>query len=170
MGCGNINAIGLQYCYQRLKRKYNVIGIDLDPGDYRDVLKASGIHLPFASHSFEYVVSFDVIEHIKDFGAIIKEMLRVTKRRTIIIVPTTSRRIVRKVVNLIRRMIGGAETKLGGILLQGHHYEFFPHEILHFQGTAFKAVYFTLDFPIYGRTLLHRAGLIYAGIYIFDRF
>jgi SAM-dependent methyltransferase len=169
VGCGNINVPGLQYCYWRLKEKYDVIGIDLRPGQYEDVLQASGTHLPFASRSFEYVVSFDVIEHIKDFAAVIKEMLRVTKHRVIIIVPSTSRPIVRKGINLVRRMLGGAGTDLGELVLQGHYYEFFPYEILHFKGAAFKATHFTLDFPIYGRTLLHRAGVIYAGLYVFDR-
>jgi SAM-dependent methyltransferase len=169
VGCGNINVPGLQYCYWRLKANYDVIGVDTRPGLYEDVFQASGTHLPFTSRSFEYVVSFDVIEHIKDFAAVIKEMLRVAKHRVIIIVPSTSRPIVRKGINLVRRMLGGAGTDLGEFVLQGHYYEFFPHEILNFKGDAFKAYHFTLDYPIYGRNLLRRAGVIFAGLYIFDR-
>ncbi|MFW9854120.1 MAG: class I SAM-dependent methyltransferase [Candidatus Thorarchaeota archaeon] len=169
VGCGNVNVPGLQYCYWRLKAKYDVIGVDIRPGHYDNVLQASGTHLPFDSRSFKYVVSFDVIEHIRNFSAVIKEMLRVVKHRAIIIVPSTSRPLVRNALNWVRRMLGGAGSDLGELVLQGHYYEFFPHEILYFKGDAFKAFHLTLDYPIYGRNLLRRAGIIFAGLYIFDR-
>ncbi len=169
VGCGNIDVVGLLYCYNRLKRNYNVLGIDLNPGVRENVLMASALKIPFANQSIEYVVSFDVIEHIKDFSTALKEMLRVTKRRTIIVVPTTSKPIVRSVINIIRRSIRGADSRLGKYLLQGHHYEFFPYEILSFKGKSFHTAFFKIDFPLLGRSLLHRSGLIYAGIYVFER-
>jgi len=169
VGCGNINVIGLLYCYNRLKKKYDVLGIDLNPGERENVLRASALKIPFTNQSIEYVVSFDVIEHIADFPTAIKEMLRVAKKRTIIVVPTTSKPIVRKLINIIRRLIGGAGSRLGEVLLQGHYYEFFPQEILSFKGNSFNASFVKIDFPLFGKSFLHRSGLIYAGIYVFDR-
>ena len=126
VGCGDISVGGLLYCDQRLRKKYEVFGIDLNPGKRENVLQASGMNIPFTDKSIEYVVSLDVIEHIQDFSFVVKDILRVTKRRAIIIVPSTSKPIVRKVINMVRRMLGGADSKLGQFLLQGHFYEFFP--------------------------------------------
>jgi ubiquinone/menaquinone biosynthesis C-methylase UbiE len=169
VGCGDVNVKGLLYCHNRLQKKYDVLGIDLNPGERKNVLKASALQIPFADQSIEYVVSFDVIEHIKEFYLVIKEMLRVSSRRVIIIVPTTSAPIVRKVVNVVRRMMGGSESKLGKNLLQGHYYEFFPEDIFFFKGNAFSISFYRIDFPLLGKSFLHRSGLLYAGIYVFDR-
>jgi len=169
VGCGNISVGGHLYCDNRLRKNYDVFGIDLNPGIRQNVLQASGINIPFADRSIEYVVSFDVIEHVEDFSSIVKEILRVTKRRAIIVVPSTSKPIVRKFINIFRRMLGGAGSKLGQFLLQGHYYEFFPYEILFFKGNSFNARMLKIDFPLLGASFLHRSKLIYAGIYIFDR-
>ncbi|MFX0209016.1 MAG: class I SAM-dependent methyltransferase [Candidatus Hodarchaeota archaeon] len=169
VGCGNIDVIGLLYCYNRLKKNYDVLGIDINPGERENVLKASALKIPFTNQSIEYVVSFDVIEHIKDFSTALREMLRITKKRTIIIAPTTSKPMVRRIINILRRLIGGANSRLGEFLLQGHHYEFFPREILSFKGRTFRTAFFKIDFPLAGKSFLHRSGLIYAGIYVFER-
>ena len=169
VGCGDISIRGLLYCDQRLRKNYEVFGIDLNPGRRDNVLQASGMNIPFADTSLEYVVSLDVIEHIKDFSLVIKDILRVTKQRAIIIVPSTSKPIVRKIMNIIRRMLGGAGSRLGQFFLQGHYYEFFPHEIIHFKGKKFKTKFLKIDFPLIGASFLHRSGLIFAGIYIFDK-
>ena len=169
VGCGDISVGGLLYCDQRLRKNYEVFGIDLNPGKRENVLQASGMNIPFADKSIEYVVSLDVIEHIQDFSFVVKDILRVTKRRAIIIVPSTSKPIVKKIINMVRRMLGGADSKLGQFLLQGHFYEFFPREILFFKGKSFKAQFLKINYPILGASLLHRSGLIFAGIYIFSR-
>lgn len=169
IGCGDVNVKGLLYCHQRLKKNYNVLGIDINPGEREDVIKASALKIPFADQTIEYVVSFDVIEHIKEFSAVITEMLRVSSRRVIIIAPTTSVPKVRKGINVLRRMIGGAGSKLGEFFLQGHYYEFFPQEILFFKGKSFKTAFYKINFPLLGNSFLHRSGMIYAGIYVFDR-
>ncbi len=169
VGCGDISVGGLLYCGQRLRKNYEVFGIDLNPGKRENVLQASGMNIPFADKSIEYVVSLDVIEHIQDFSFVVKDILRVTKRRAIIIVPSTSKPIVKKIINMVRRMLGGADSKLGQFLLQGHFYEFFPREILFFKGKSFKAKFLKIKYPILGASLLHRSGLIFAGIYIFNR-
>jgi ubiquinone/menaquinone biosynthesis C-methylase UbiE len=169
VGCGDISVGGHLYCDNRLRKSYDVFGIDLNPGIRENVLQASGINIPFADRSIEYVVSCDVIEHVEDFSSILKEILRVTKRRAIIVVPSTSRPIVRKFINIVRRMLGGAGSKLGKFLLQGHYYEFFPYEILFFKGNSFNARFLKINFPVLGASFLQRSKLIYAGIYIFDR-
>ncbi len=169
VGCGDISVGGLLYCDQRLRNNYEVFGLDLNPGKRENVLQASGMNIPFTDKSIEYVVSLDVIEHIQDFSFVVKDILRVTKRRAIIIVPSTSKPIVRKIINMVRRMLGGADSKLGQFLLQGHFYEFFPREILSFKKKSFKAQFLKINYPVLGASLLHRSGLIFAGIYIFSR-
>ena len=45
-------------------------------------------HLPFADNSFDLVVSSHVLEHIPDFDQGMKEIMRVTKSRAVIAIPT----------------------------------------------------------------------------------
>lgn len=70
-----------------------VIGIDIDPDaikhakenftlentDYRVVKPAEVESLPFASHSFDTVISFQVIEHVFDLSAYLSEIHRLLK-------------------------------------------------------------------------------------------
>lgn len=169
VGCGNVEVTGLQYCDSRLRTKHRVIGVDINPGQQANVVTASAQDLPFSDQSIDYVVSFDVIEHIENYPEVIEEMLRVTKERAIIIVPTTSKLYVRKSINLFRRMIGGAGSKYGQLLLQGHYYEFFKEEIFQFKGKDFRVSFMKIDYPILGKSFFNRSGLIFAGIFIFDR-
>ncbi|MFX0122776.1 MAG: class I SAM-dependent methyltransferase [Candidatus Hodarchaeota archaeon] len=166
VGCGDIDVAGHLYCHNRLKLKYrNVIGIDLNPGQQENVVQASAMKIPFADQSIEYVVSFDVIEHIKDFQAVIKDMLRVAIKRVIIIVPTTKNSSIRPIFNFIRRMLRGVDN----FIFQGHFYEFYPFEICTFKRQKYSCNLITIDYPILGASIFHRKGLITAGIYIFDR-
>ncbi|UCG90255.1 MAG: class I SAM-dependent methyltransferase, partial [Candidatus Heimdallarchaeota archaeon] len=72
VGCGDIDVTGHIYCHNRLKQKYNdVIGIDINPGRRKNAIRASASNIPFADQSIEFVVSFDVIEHIKDYSTVI---------------------------------------------------------------------------------------------------
>jgi ubiquinone/menaquinone biosynthesis C-methylase UbiE len=166
VGCGNIDVAGHVYCHFRLRQKYeNVYGIDVNPGQLENVIKASAMKIPFADQSIEYVVSFDGIEHIKDYSEVIKEMLRVAKRRVIIIVPTTKNRYIRPLFNFIRRMLRGVDN----FIFQGHYYEFYPSEIYKFKGQNFLCKEIALNYPILGASFFHRKGWISAGIYIFNR-
>ena len=54
-------------------------GIEVDVG--------SATNLPYANNSWESVYSSHAIEHIDDDKTAVKEILRVTRRRTIIVVP-----------------------------------------------------------------------------------
>ncbi|MFX1282169.1 MAG: class I SAM-dependent methyltransferase [Promethearchaeota archaeon] len=166
VGCGDIDVTGHLYCHNRLKQKYKeVIGIDIHPGRRKNAIKASASHIPFADQSIEYVVSFDVIEHIKNYSAVIKDMLRTANRRVIIIVPTTKNRFIRPIFNFLRRMLRGVDN----FIFQGHYYEFYPSEICIFKGLKYSCKVFTINYPIFGAPIFHRKGLISAGIYIFDR-
>ena len=82
-GCG----IGM---YVRALRRYtpHVIGLDIDAkvlhaGAYDLHLpmlcQAAGEHLPFPAHTFDTVLSHEVIEHVQDDRAAVAEMVRVLK-------------------------------------------------------------------------------------------
>ncbi|UCG03066.1 MAG: class I SAM-dependent methyltransferase [Candidatus Heimdallarchaeota archaeon] len=166
VGCGDINVGGHLYCHNRLKRRYrNVLGIDLNPGQQENVIQASAMKIPFADQSIEFVVSFDVIEHIKDYSSVIKDMLRVASERVIIIVPTTKNRSIRPIFNFLRRMLHGVNN----FIFQGHYYEFYPFEICKFKRRIYSCKFITINYPILGASIFHRKGLITAGIYVFDR-
>ena len=165
VGCGDVDVEGHLYCDKRLRENYEVIGIDLNPGKRENVIEASAANIPFADQSIEYVVSFDVIEHIKEFSAVVTDMLRIASQRVIIIVPTTKHRKIRPVFNFIRRMLRGVDN----FIFQGHYYEFYPKEICCFKGEDFSCNVMTINYPIIGATLFHRKGWITAGIYVFDR-
>ena len=166
VGCGDIDVTGHLYCDIRLRQKYKqVIGIDIKPGQRENVIQASAMNIPFADQSIEYVVSFDVIEHIKDYSTVIKDMLRIAIRRVIIIVPTTKNRFIRSIFNFLRRMLRGVDN----FIFQGHYYEFYPSEICVFKGRNYSCNLITVNYPILGASIFHRRGLITAGIYIFDR-
>ena len=167
VGCGDIDVSGHLYCHNRLKQKYkDVLGIDLNPGQQENVIQASAMKIPFADQSIEYVVSFDVIEHIKDYSSVIEDMLRVAIKRVIIIVPTTKTRSIRPLFNFLRRILRGVDN----FVFQGHYYEFYPSEICRFKKQKYSCKVITIDYPILGASIFHRKGLLTAGIYIFDRF
>ncbi|MFX1517080.1 MAG: class I SAM-dependent methyltransferase [Promethearchaeota archaeon] len=166
VGCGDIDVKGHLYCHNRLKRKYkNVLGIDLNPGRQENVIQASAMRIPFVDESIEYVVSFDVIEHIKDYSVVIEDILRVAIKRVIIIVPTTKNRSFRQFLKFLRRMLRGVDN----FVFQGHYYEFFPSEICRLKTRNYSCNFITIDYPILGASIFNRKGFITAGIYVFDR-
>ncbi|MGH1573410.1 class I SAM-dependent methyltransferase [Methylobacterium sp. P31] len=82
-----------------------VIGVDID---FRSVqhgrsiysnrrenvqyLNASADHLPFRSKSFDTIISFETIEHIRDHNAVIKECARVLKCDGVFLISTPNRK------------------------------------------------------------------------------
>lgn len=166
VGCGDKDVGGHLYCHNRLKQKYkDVLGIDLNPGQQENVIQASAMKIPFADQSIEYVVSFDVIEHIKDYSSVIEDMLRIAIKRVIIIVPTTKSRSIRPLFNFLRRILRGVDN----FVFQGHYYEFYPFEICRFKKQNYSCKVITIDYPILGASIFHRKGLLTSGVYIFDR-
>lgn len=43
--------------------------------------------LPFADRSFDYVVALDLVEHLDDFEGALTELLRVSKKGIVIMLP-----------------------------------------------------------------------------------
>ena len=91
VGCGTgIAAAIIKVCHPALK----VVGVE--PNDNAaEIWKSrnltvkigSATNLPFADDEFDCVISSHVVEHIDDDVLAIKEILRVSKRKAIIIVP-----------------------------------------------------------------------------------
>lgn len=83
------------------ERRRQVVGVDkhaayLTNGIKRDhkgqYVQADIAALPFADKCFESTYCFDVLEHVDELAAL-KELVRVTKRRLILIVPQESPRL-----------------------------------------------------------------------------
>lgn len=64
----------------------DLVGLDLDPAEtaianarniYREVVTAPADRMPFADHSFEYVFSNSVLEHIENIEGVLQEVARV---------------------------------------------------------------------------------------------
>ncbi|MDP3766291.1 MAG: methyltransferase domain-containing protein [Nanoarchaeota archaeon] len=88
IGCGE----GIFY-YELTKRGYSIVGIEYSKdaidnmarklkgvGVYPKVINADAQKLPIKSNSFDQIICLDVIEHLKDANASIKEMSRVLKK------------------------------------------------------------------------------------------
>lgn len=76
----------------RLVKHYGVIGTGIDVSsksieyarrnyvnDFINYQVADGVKIPFKNNTFDFVVTFDVLEHIEDQKRAVKEMLRVLK-------------------------------------------------------------------------------------------
>jgi len=53
----------------------------------RDRLRASAEHLPFAAHTFDLVSCWELLHHLERPVEVVREMLRVTRRRVVIFEP-----------------------------------------------------------------------------------
>ena len=59
-----------------------------EQGVYADFVVADGESLPFPDSSFDLVVSSHVLEHLPDFDQGLREVMRVTKKRAVVAIPT----------------------------------------------------------------------------------
>jgi SAM-dependent methyltransferase len=60
----------------------------------RPLALASGEHLPFSQASFDSIISFEVIEHIKDDVMFLRDLRRLARRNAFIAISTPNRLIV----------------------------------------------------------------------------
>ncbi len=93
-GCG-----GGRHCFGALERGANVIGLDLDPEGLRltragieeqraesaaelhgGALRGDVFRLPFGDSAFDRVICSEVMEHVHDYGAAVRELVRVLRR------------------------------------------------------------------------------------------
>ncbi len=92
-GCG-----GGRHCFGALSRGASVVGLDLDPdglaiaragirerceqdpnGLHGGVLQGDVFHLPFADGAFDRVICSEVMEHVHDYAAAVRELARVLR-------------------------------------------------------------------------------------------
>ena len=74
IGCHDAYLLSRVRCQQK-------VAVDLEPADdpLFPVWRADARRLPFADESFERVYLLDVIEHILDYGGVLKEAVRVLR-------------------------------------------------------------------------------------------
>ena len=80
-GCG----VGM-YVKHLMPLANEVVGLDIEFPRVRDtqaytdlVLNAAGEHLPFSAESYDLILSHEVLEHVQDDAAAIREMVRTLK-------------------------------------------------------------------------------------------
>lgn len=107
IGCG-----AGRHSFEALRRGYDVVSADLDGAVLKDVkamgaamiaagevsngnssecVNASVLELPFADGSFDVVVASEILEHIPDDGAALREITRVTRSGGTIVVTVPRR-------------------------------------------------------------------------------
>jgi 2-polyprenyl-3-methyl-5-hydroxy-6-metoxy-1,4-benzoquinol methylase len=95
VGCG----MGY-FCYESAKFGAKVTGIDIGPNLVKiskqkvpagKFLVASASDLPFKNHSFETLLSTEVIEHVENQSKAIKEMARVVKPGGVLVITTPNK-------------------------------------------------------------------------------
>lgn len=78
---------------------FDAIGVDFVPAFLREageqrrdgaLVLADAHRMPFAANSFDTVLLFDVLEHMPDEEAVLREVARVARRRIVLIVPRTT--------------------------------------------------------------------------------
>lgn len=85
-------ACGRCYMLNRLiNQGYKAVGVDVAPDDkYKKrgcAIKGSLIDLPFENCEFDTVICTHALEHIRDYRKAIRELIRVTGKRLIIVMP-----------------------------------------------------------------------------------
>ena len=94
-------ACGAGFGLQMLEEAHGCpVGADYDAAALSDVhhrlgviplFRADGMHLPFKSSAFETVVSFETIEHVRDAGALVRELRRVLRPGGYLVLSTPNR-------------------------------------------------------------------------------
>jgi SAM-dependent methyltransferase len=106
-------------------------------------LVADITRLPFSDGSFDYVVSSEVLEHVTDDIAALRELLRVSRRGAIVTVPahmylwTDSDRILLHKRRYSKTGLQSLVRQAGGSVLHGGSYGLLPGILV----LAYKAVH-----------------------------
>ena len=104
VGCGRGYGFGIMQSYGRLQ-----VGIDVSYNFLHDaqmrepdrlLALASGDRLPFAEHSFDSIISFEVIEHIKDDVAFLRDLRRLARDNAFIAISTPNKLISSRNVDI----------------------------------------------------------------------
>jgi SAM-dependent methyltransferase len=72
-------------------------GVDLyqnPSGSVTHVLDVSK-GLPFPDETFDYVVALDLVEHLDDFGGALDDLVRITRRKTLVMLPNLAHLLFR---------------------------------------------------------------------------
>lgn len=89
-GCG-----GGAYVQHLLSKNFDAHGVELNDPFYQEakkrglgerIIKASATALPYDDKNFDTTYCFDVLEHVDDVS-VMKELIRVTRKRIIVTVP-----------------------------------------------------------------------------------
>jgi SAM-dependent methyltransferase len=78
----------LARCLMDARPGIRVTGVDIAPRPAAEchgaVIACDGAHLPFADHTFDLVLLSDVLHHTSDPAVLLREAMRVTRRRVLI--------------------------------------------------------------------------------------
>ncbi len=154
------------YCFLKLKETYpNLVGVDLDNKWNPRILRQDLLDLKFRDGDFDVGICMDVLEHIEDWERALNNLIRVSSRRIVIIVPTTENRFFSFFTKMIRRFIG-VENRI----MAGHHREFFPGQITGFRNPKIERVrFYKIGFPVsFLSKFMKKFNFLYAGIYVID--
>lgn len=82
------------YCVELGRRGFDCVGVDINK-EYIEKALQKGVKafviedgLPFADKSFDTVIMFEMLEHVKDPGKLLREAMRVAKKNILITVPS----------------------------------------------------------------------------------
>lgn len=162
-GCGGERH---PYCFLKLSESFpNLVGVDLNSKWDSRILKQDLLDLKFRDDSFDVSICMDVLEHIKDWERALNNLIRISSRRVIIIVPTTESMFFSLFTNMIRKAIG-----IDNKIMAGHHREFFPEWIKGFRNPKIEKVkFYKTYFPIsFLSKFMKKFNFLYAGVYVID--
>jgi SAM-dependent methyltransferase len=163
-GCGGEKH---PYCFLELKKIFpGIIGIDLNGQWHPDIIVQDIKSMSFKDNEFDISLCMSTLEHIKEWEKALNELVRVTKKRIIIVIPTTERRFYHFFANILRKIIG-----VNNPIFVGHHREYFPSQIINFNNKKIKLVKMEKKLncaALIFKSLLRKTKMYYTGIYIIE--
>lgn len=161
-GCGDQKH---PYVFSELLKDYKITGVDLDNW-HPKIIKGDITNLKFNDNSFDTVICLDVLEHIKNWSAVLNKLVKISKNRVIISVPATESKIFLLVNQFLRKIVG-----VNNFIFAGHYRDFTPQQLFQFaQEKKIKCQMHKIKFasPVLAN-FLFRNNFRYGGIFIFDK-